>query len=373
MPDIPFYDLKPAGNERRRSLHDVLDEVLDGGYFVGGAPVADFEQRFANYLGVRECVGVGNGLDAMRIGMEGLGIGPDDEVIVPGFTFFATWLAITQVGATPVPVDVDLNTASLDVAATIAAITAKTRAIIVVHLYGIPADLAALRQVADEAGISLIEDAAQSHGAKSAELLTGSVGDFAAFSFYPTKNLGALGDGGAIVTNSMELATSARSRRSYGQGLSKYEHVDTGWNSRLDSIQAAFLSEDLPNLDARNQRRRSIASAYLDALGSGAEGVIGGDHFLESVWHQFVVRVSDRDRVRQHFNQHGVSTDIHYPYHFNDVEPLKRYWSSSVLPNSKMLSRQVLSFPISPWLAESEVAQVVKGFATLPHDLIATR
>ena len=290
---------------------------------------------------------------------------------MPGFTFYATWLAVTQTGAIPVPVDVEMHTASIDVSSVAAAITPRTKAVIVVHLYGIPSDLLALSRLAIARGIHLVEDAAQSHGARSGAVMTGSIGDFSAFSFYPTKNLGALGDGGAIVTNSAELAISARRRRSYGQGASKYEHVDTGWNSRLDSLQAAFLAEALPNLDAQNQRRRAIASAYLEALGSEADSVIGNAQHSESVWHHFVLRASDRASVQNHFSARHINTDVHYPYHFASVEPLKKYGSLGLLPHSEALSREVVSFPISPWLTDIEVSQVIDGFTALPRTFIA--
>lgn len=369
--DIPFFDLRAATAARRAELHRSLDEVIDDGYFVGGAAVLAFETEFAKYVGVSECVAVGNGLDALRIGMEGLGIGPGDEVIVPGFTFYASWLAVLQVGAIPVPVDVEIAAASIDLTAVAAAITPRTKAILVVHLYGVPAQLAALRSLADGAGIFLIEDAAQSHGASSSTLMTGSVGDFAAFSFYPTKNLGALGDGGAIVTRSASVAEVARRRRSYGQGASKYEHVDTGWNSRLDSLQAAFLLNGLSRLDDLNSRRRTIAEAYLQALGAHSGVVIGSAQHSESVWHHFVLRASDRARVREYFGRKGISTDIHYPYSFYDVEPLKKYGPRASLPRSEALAREVVSLPISPWLTDEEVSYVVESLIMLPRELIA--
>lgn len=372
MRSVPFYDLGSAVRERRALVHDRLDAVIDAGYFVGGTAVSSFEREFADYLGAGECVGVGNGLDGLRIGMEALGIGPGDEVIVPGFTFYATWLAVMQTGATPVPVDVRLETASLDIERVAAAITPKTKAILVVHLYGIPADLAALRTLADDARVFLIEDAAQSHGAMSGKVMTGSVGDFSSFSFYPTKNLGALGDGGAVVTNSAEIAAVVRRRRSYGQGASKYEHVDTGWNSRLDTLQAAFLSDGLTRLDAQNQRRRETASVYLEALGSAREAVIGGRSGLASVWHHFVLRVGDRRAAQRHFEGLGVGTDIHYPYSFNSVGPLNRFATAASLSHSHRLAEEVLSFPISPMLTDDEVTQVADAMARMPRGIAAT-
>ena len=370
MADIPFYDLGVAGRQRREHLHAALDSVIERGYFVGGAAVTDFEREFADYLGSGECVGVGNGLDGLRLALEVLGVGPGDEVIVPGFTFYATWLAVMQVGAIPVPVDVDSSTASIDVAAIEAAATPKTRAILVVHLYGIPAALAELRRLADVLGVALIEDAAQSHGAISDAGMTGTVGDMSSFSFYPTKNLGALGDGGAVTTNSPELAAAVRRRRSYGQGASKYEHVDTGWNSRLDTLQAAFLSDGLRSLDAQNSRRRAVARRYLGALGDRADRVIGFARIDDSVWHHFVVRSADRDAVRAYFGDRGIGTDIHYPYFFADV-PAMTGFESAPLPRARQLSAEVTSFPISPWLDDDEVDRVAEAFAGLPARLLS--
>jgi dTDP-4-amino-4,6-dideoxygalactose transaminase len=371
MPDIPFFDIAAGVASRREQLHTALDEVIEGGYFVGGAPVAEFEQRFAEMVGSTECVGLGNGLDALRIGIEALGIGQGDEVIVPGFTFYATWLAVMQTGAVPVAVDVGLETASIDLDGIEAAITGATKAILVVHLYGIPAPLAELRQIADKAGIALIEDAAQSHGARSGGIVTGSAGDFAAFSFYPTKNLGALGDGGALTTSSETLARVARSRRSYGQGASKYDHIDTGWNSRLDTLQAVFLSQSLDRLAEQNDRRRQIAGRYLSALGSSASAVVGEKHRDASVWHHFVLRTVDRDAVREHFAALGVGTDIHYPYFIDTVGPMAAYPPASELPNSRLLSEQVLSFPMAPWLTSDQVDRICSAFASLPASLVA--
>ncbi|HWH25516.1 MAG TPA: DegT/DnrJ/EryC1/StrS family aminotransferase [Pseudolysinimonas sp.] len=372
MADVPFFDIGSGIAPHRDEIHAILEDVLDGGYFVGGAPVSRLEDEFARFIGSSECVGVGNGLDALRIGMEALGIGEGDEVIVPGFTFYATWLAVVQTGATPVPVDVGLHNASLDLAAVEEAITSATKAILVVHLYGIPAALGELRQIADDAGVALIEDAAQSHGARSGDQMTGSVGDFAAFSFYPTKNLGALGDGGAVTTSSRELARVVRSRRSYGQGETKYDHADTGWNSRLDTLQAAFLLSSLPRLNEQNERRREIAGRYLEALGPASSArVIGASSHAESVWHHFVLRSADRTAAREYFAARGVKTDIHYPYFFDTVAPMQAYAGRSDLATSRLLSTQVLSFPIAPWLTEAQVTQVCDALSALPGHLVA--
>ncbi len=273
MPDrprdvIPFYDLGEITRRRRPELVRAFEETLDGGWFIGGPAVEAFETAFAKYVGVEHCIAVGNGLDAIRIGLEAAGVGAGDEVIVPGFTFYATWLAVLQIGAIPVAVDVDTN-ASIDAAAVEAAVTARTRAVLPVHLFGIPANMAELNRIADRHGLVLIEDGAQAHGARWEGERVGSIGDIGAFSFYPTKNLGALGDAGALTTNRADVASIARSRRSYGQGAQKYDHVDTGWNSRMDALQARILRDGLRELDSGNDRRRSIAAAYRDALVSG--------------------------------------------------------------------------------------------------------
>ena len=371
MIEVPFFDLGTAVQARRAELHHTLDSVIDAGYLVGGGAVVEFEQQFARFVGSRNCVSVGNGLDALRIGLEALGVKPGDEVIVPGFTFYATWLAVMQVGAIPVPVDVTLDSGSLNIGEVTAAITSRTRAILVVHLFGIPAELSAFRELADRHDLWLIEDAAQSHGAISRGEMTGSIGDFAAFSFYPTKNLGALGDAGALVTSSRNLAEVARSRRSYGQGATKYDHVDTGWNSRLDTLQAAFLSSALPRLNGENARRRVIAGVYVDAVGNHSPSVIGSNNVESSVWHHFVLRVADREAAREYFSDRGVGTDIHYPYYFDSLQPMAAYPHGSSLPNSAKLSKQVLSLPIAPWLTDDQVNVVAAALVSFPSELFA--
>jgi dTDP-4-amino-4,6-dideoxygalactose transaminase len=374
MTQVPFYDLGQHERTLREELHGALDAVLDSGYFIGGDMVTRFEREFAAFIGTADCVAVGNGLDAIRLILEAYGIGPGDEVVVPAFTYYATWLAVLQTGATPIPADVLRETANLDPAAAEAVITERTKAILVVHLYGRGADLAALRAIADRHGIVLIEDAAQSHGAQSSGGRTGSVGDATAFSFYPTKNLGALGDAGGVTTNEAEVAARIRSRRSYGQGASKYDHVDTGWNSRLDPLQAAFLSLHLTHLDAWNARRAEIASRYLAALGDRTGAALGAQHSVGAVWHHFVLLASDRDALRAHLAENGVSTDVHYPYSIRELAPLRAVLTPASLatefPAAERLGRSVVSLPMGPWMTDAQVEAVASALAALPVELL---
>jgi dTDP-3-amino-3,4,6-trideoxy-alpha-D-glucose transaminase len=375
LKQVPFFDLGVELRGRSAELHAALDEVLASGYFVGGALTTRFEDEFAAYIGAQYCVGTGNGLDSIRLILEALDIGPGDEVIVPAFTFYATWLGVIQTGATPVPVDVLTTTANLDPAAIEAAVTSRTKAIIPVHLYGQAADLRSIRKIADAHSLFVVEDAAQSHGAESTAGMTGAVGVAAAFSFYPTKNLGALGDAGCVTTSDHDLAERVRSRASYGRGTSKYDHVDTGWNSRLDPLQAAFLSVNLKRLAGWTERRRSIAQTYLDALGDRSDGVVGPRDVSGSVWHHFVLRASSREPLQRYLNDRGVSADAHYPYAVHQLAPVQALMSESsrqqVFPVAEALSRQVTSLPMGPWMSDSQINQVAGALHDLPSDLLS--
>jgi dTDP-4-amino-4,6-dideoxygalactose transaminase len=370
---VPFFDLGALVQEESADLHAALNETIHGGYFVGGPIVERFEAQFAEFLGVRHVIGVGNGLDAIRIALEAHRVGVGDEVIVPAFTYYASWLGVTQTGATLVPVDVDSRTANIDVSLVEAAITSTTRAILAVHLYGQSADLAGLRGIADRHGILLIEDAAQSHGALSTAGMSGSVGDSSAFSFYPTKNLGALGDAGAVATNDDAIADRIRSRRSYGQGASKYDHIDTGWNSRLDPLQAAFLSLHLSKLSEWTARRRSIARTYREALAHVPEAaVVGPAEVGDSVWHHFVIRSRTREAMRSYLLKHGVQSDAHYPYSLADVAPMKPFFAPQEqehFPAAESLAESVVSLPIGPWMSSSQVDRVAHALSTIPVGL----
>ena len=370
--DVPFYDLGSIVCSRRPEYEAAFAHVLDGGHFIGGADVEEFEIAFAAYVGVEHCITVGNGLDALRIALECAGVGPGDEVLVPGFTFFATWLAVMQTGARPVPVDVDVATASIDVAKLADSLSPYTRAVLPVHLYGIPADMAAIGAVAGAHELIVIEDVAQAHGARtSSGARAGGAGLGGAFSFYPTKNLGALGDAGAIVTDDAGLAATARSRRSYGQGATKYEHIDTGWNSRMDSLQATFLLSALSHLDEDNARRRQIALAYIDALADARKAVIGSDSGDVSVWHHFVLRAQDREGLRSWLAAEGVATDVHYPYAFDDLEPTCRELRKPpLLGVSRSLAREVVSLPMGAWLSDTQVDRVSDALRRVPRGLL---
>ena len=375
MISIPFFDLASQARSLTPEIHAAVDEVMAGGYFVGGALVERFETQFASYLGAPHCIGVGNGLDALRLGLEARGIGPGDEVIVPAFTFYATILSVIQTGATPVPVDVTVDSANLDVSQLEASITSRTRAIVPVHLYGRAAHMSPILRIARDHGLDVFEDAAQSHGAVSDAGMTGTVGIAGAFSFYPTKNLGALGDGGAVVTWDDDVAARVRSRRSYGQGTSKYDHVDTGWNSRLDTLQSAFLSVHLTHLGDWNDRRREIATAYIEALGENSKSLVGPMSVAESVWHHFVLRASDRDALREFLLAGGVNTDVHYPYAAYALDPVQRVLAdasrASAFPVADLLARQVTSLPIGPWMSDDQVAAVARVLRLIPSKLLA--
>jgi dTDP-3-amino-3,4,6-trideoxy-alpha-D-glucose transaminase len=367
---VPFFDLGRTIKAESKELHEALDRVIDSGFFIGGPSVERFEQQFATYVGSKHCIGVANGLDAIRLILEAYEIGPGDEVIVPAFTYYATWLAVIQTGATLVPVDVIANTANIDPNLVEEAITPKTKAIIAVHLFGQGADMLPLTELAKKHGIYLFEDAAQGHGAETTAGRVGSCSDAAAFSFYPTKNLGALGDAGAVTTDDPAIAARIVSRRSYGQGKTKYEHVDTGWNSRLDPLQAEFLSIHLTKLDTWNEKRRQIAAYYLEALGENRFSSIIGPHSpKESVWHHFVLRSSYRQKIRDYLRSQQILTDIHYPYSIYEIPPLAQSISQNGNQGYKVarsLGQQVVSIPIGPWLSDSEVSRVCQALSSIP-------
>jgi dTDP-3-amino-3,4,6-trideoxy-alpha-D-glucose transaminase len=373
MTRVPFFDLGQLVRSSSREIHACLDEVIEAGYYVGGPIMRRFEDEFATSVGTEHCVGTGNGLDAIRLILEAFGIGPGDEVIVPAFTFVATWLAVTQTGATPVPVDVQPWTGNIDPDLISAAISGRTKAIVPVHLYGRPAEMARIRAIAEEFDLVVIEDAAQAHGARTVGGNVGSLGHAAAFSFYPTKNLGALGDAGCVTTSDDAIAERIRSRRSYGQGSSKYENVDTGWNSRLDPFQASVLSLNLPRLRGWNDRRRAIATRYADALGDGS-GMLGGDELENSVWHHVVLRATDRQQLRAHLGQAGIATDVHYPYWIGTVVPMQPYLLAPVherdFPCASALAAEVTSLPIGPWMTDDQVDIVVAALEALPRNLL---
>lgn len=356
---VAAYDVARANARHRPALLSAMAAVMDGNQFILGDHLRAFEQSFAEQSGTAHCIGVGNGLDALTLALRALGVGRDDEVIVPAYTFIATWLAVSNLGARPVPVDV-MHDGNIDPCLIAAAVTARTRAIVPVHLFGRIADMDAILHVAGNFGLPVVEDAAQAHGAERRGRRAGSFGALSAFSFYPTKNLGALGDGGAVCTNDPALAAAVRSLRNYGS-VQKYRHDVLGCNSRLDDLQAAFLSVKLPALAAANDSRRSVAGRYRAAL-SGLDGIACPDAGQDGmVWHQFVVRSADRDSLRSGLALAGVGTDIHYPAAPFDQPCYSGQHDRSRFPVAVKLASQVLSLPMAEYLSEAEVRHVIKS------------
>jgi dTDP-4-amino-4,6-dideoxygalactose transaminase len=359
---VPFLDLKKLNNEIREPLEEAFRRVLDSGWFITGTEVEAFESEFASYSDVKHCVGLGNGLDAIHLLLRAYGIGPGDEVLVPSNTFIATWLAVSQCGATPVPVEPNVKTHNIDPDALAAAITPKTRAIIPVHLYGQPADMDAISSVAKQYGLIVIEDAAQAQGARYKGRRVGSLGHAAATSFYPGKNLGALGDAGAILTNDPQIAEKVRLYRNYGSQI-KYKHDVTGYNTRLDEMQAAFLRVKLPLLDQWNDRRRKIAGHYSMLLADADVGLPFVPEYAEPVWHLYVVRTKQRDELKHYLEKHGVSTVIHYPTPPH-LQACYQSFKECYLPIAETLSKEVLSLPMSPAMSLEEIEYVARAIVT---------
>lgn len=352
---VPFLDLRAAYLELKTEIDAAVARVLDSGWYILGPEVEGFEREFANYCGVDHAIGVADGLDALHLSLRAMDVGSGDEVIVPSNTFIATWLAVSECGATPVPVEPDPTTFNLDPLLLEATITARTKAVIPVHLYGQPADLDPILAIARRHGLWVLEDAAQAHGARYKGRRIGSHGDAVAWSFYPGKNLGALGDGGAVTTRHQSLAERIRELRNYGS-KEKYVHDFKGYNSRLDPLQAAILRVKLTHLDEWNARRRHIADLYkagLDACGVVLPEVLD---FVEPVWHLFVVRTANRDEVQRKLHAAGISTLIHYP-----ISPHRQraFNLTANLPVAERLAREVLSLPISPQHSEEDAAKVI--------------
>lgn len=358
---IPFLDLKAINNQSRKSLHEALDRVLDSGQLILGDECAAFEREFAKYCEVDYCVGVANGLEALQLVLLAWNIGPGDEVIVPANTFIATWLAVTNVGAVPVPVEPDINTYNINSDLISKAITPRTKAIIPVHLYGQPARMEPILELANNTGIKVLEDAAQAHGARYKGKRTGSLGDAAAFSFYPGKNLGALGDGGAITTNDTDLASKLRMLRNYGS-RKKYENEELGLNSRLDELQAAFLRIKLNLLDEYNSERKKIADEYFSLLETDNEIILPYiNEDCESAWHLFVIRSKKRQSLQVKLDSEGISNLIHYPIApYNQLAYSYMNINKSDFPITEQLQSEILSLPIGPIMPENTVQEVFK-------------
>ena len=356
---IPFLDLGAATAELRAEIDEAVARVLSSGRYIGGEEVEAFEREFAAYVEAAHAVGVGNGLDALHLALRALGIGSGDEVIVPSNTFIATWLAVSMAGATPVPVEPDPLTHTLDPSLIEAALTCRTKAILPTHLYGQAANLQPILETARRHGLKVIEDAAQAHGARYRGRRAGAHGDAVCWSFYPGKNLGALGDAGAVTTNDPEVAERVRVLGNYG-ARTKYVNEVAGVNSRLDPLQATVLRVKLRHLDAWNARRAAIADLYLRGLHDLDLTLPAVPSWTEPVWHLFVVQSEQRDALADGLADAGIQTLVHYP-----IPPhLQGAYAGmgltrGALPIAERLADRVLSLPIGPHLSVAEAEQVI--------------
>ncbi|WP_234004501.1 DegT/DnrJ/EryC1/StrS family aminotransferase [Chromobacterium vaccinii] len=356
---ISFLDLKAINSTHRDELTAAFERVLNSGWYVLGKEVQAFEAEFAEYCGTKHAIGVSNGLDALHLILRAYGISDGDEVIVPSNTYIATWLAVTYAGATPVPAEPDATSYNLDASRLEALITPRTRAILAVHLYGQPADMDPILQIANKHNLLVIEDAAQAHGAKYKERKVGGLGHAAGFSFYPGKNLGALGDAGAITTNDTELAEKIRILLNYGSRI-KYQNEVQGFNCRLDELQAAFLRVKLRYLDQETVRRKQVAALYSEKL-AGLIVPMVNDGF-DPVWHLYVVRSNKRDELQKWLGERNIGTLVHYPIPPH-LQPAYQSLGYKVgdFPIAESIHQEVLSLPMGPTLSDEDVLTVVDG------------
>ncbi len=369
MRSYTFLDVRFTYDSLRDEIDAASAAVMDSGLYVGGSVLAGFEAEFATYCGVGYCVGVGTGMAALELPLRARGIGKSDEVIVPAHTFIASWLAVAATGAVPVPVDADPETMNLDLTAVEAALTERTRAIMPVHLYGgvVPCD--GLSALAQTHGLMLLEDAAQAVGARDRSRMAGALGHAAGFSFYPGKNLGAFGDGGAVVTDDLDLAQEVRMLGNYG-ARQKYDHEVVGGNSRLDPLQAAFLSVKLRHLDSWTERRREIASAYDTGLAEvphlrlpkSAPGT-------QSAWHLYVVRHPQRDALMARLAGRGVQTALHYPQPIHQSGAFAADYGHLSFPVTEEISATCLSLPMGPHLTVADAVEIAQIVGQTARDL----
>jgi dTDP-4-amino-4,6-dideoxygalactose transaminase len=364
--NVPILDLKPAYEELRAELDAAYHRVMDSGWLLLGRELEAFESEYAASVGVKHCVGVANGLEAMQLVLMALGVTAGDEVIVPSHGYIATWLAVTHVGARPVPCEPDPQTYNLDPSRLAALITPRTKVILPIHLYGQTADMTAVNRVAEKHGLFVLEDAAQSHGARCHGGAAGALGNAAGVSFYPSKNLGAMADAGAVTTNDAALADRLKHLRNYGSKV-RYQNEYLGLNSRLSELQAAFLRAKLPKLEEWNRRRSSLAARYLEQLRGISDVVLPYvPAWAAPVWHLFVIRTSRRDALQKHLAAQGVGTQIHYP-----IPPHLSHayagagWRRGDFPLAEKFADEVLSLPIGPHTTAEQVDHVcesVRGF-----------
>lgn len=362
---VPFQNFKAAYQELKQDLDAAYHRFMESGWYVLGKELSTFEEEYAAYCESPHCVGVSNGLEALHLALRALGIGPGDEVIVPSNTYIATWLAVTQVGATPVPVEPDSTTYNLDPLLIESAITPRTKVILAVNLYGQPCDYDPILAIARKHGLKLAIDNAQSHGARYKGRRVGGIADIECHSFYPSKNLGAYGEAGAITTHDAALAESIRVLRNYGSRV-RYHNEVPGYNSRMDELQAAFLRVKLRHLDAWNARRSTLAQIYISQLSALSSELIlpTVPAWADPVWHLFVIRHPRRDALQQHLTEQGIQTIIHYPIppHLSGAYAS---FHAAPLPIAARLANEVLSLPIGPHMADSDVSSVVAALSSM--------
>lgn len=356
---VPFVTLKPLEKELDKQLKMAFERVLDASFYIHGGEDTAFEKAFSELCGVKCCVGCGNGLDALMLSLKALGIGEGDEVLVPANTYIATALAVSYTGAVPVLVDPDINTFDIDVSRIERAISDRTKAIMPVHLYGQPCDMDPIMAIAKQYGLYIVEDCAQAHGARYKGKRVGSFGDISGFSFYPGKNLGALGDAGAVVTDDPELAEKVRALGDYGSDY-KYHHIYKGHNSRLDELQAAFLLAKLPLLDKINENRRETARKYLEGISNPGIILPSVPEWAEPVWHVFGIRCNRRKELEEHLNKAGVGTNKHYPI---PIHLQKAYedlgYEKGDFPAAEEISETELSVPMYYGITDDEIGYVI--------------
>jgi dTDP-4-amino-4,6-dideoxygalactose transaminase len=359
-PKVPFLDLHAVNSPIADDVLEDVRDLLGSGAFTNGPAVAAFEEAWSSYCGSTYCVGVASGLDALRLALIGLGLEQGADVLVPAMTFVATFEAVTQAGGLPVPVDVSEADNGMDAAAAAAAVGPRTQALVPVHLYGRLADMQALGALAGDHDLQLVEDACQAHGANRDTARAGTTGRAGAFSFYPAKNLGAMGDAGALVTHDAELAEAVRGLREHGQ-REKYMHDDVGWTARLDTIHAAVLLRKLPYLDEWNDQRRAAADLYIEGLAGVGDLTLPDSSDRGQVWHLFVVRTVDRDGLADHLAASNIGTGQHYPEppHLSDAYAHLGYAEGS-FPVAERIAREALSLPMFPGITEAQVGLVVE-------------
>jgi len=356
---IPFVSFEPMHKEIEDDILFKFKSIYKKNWFIKGEEVERFEEEFAGYCGAKYCIGCGNGLDALYLILRGYDIGVGDEVIIPSNTYIATALAISYTGAKPIFVEPDLVTYNINPELIERGITNKTKAIIAVHLYGQPADMDIINNIAKKYNLKVIEDSAQSHGALYKGRRVGGLGDSSGFSFYPGKNLGALGDAGAIVTNNKELSDKIRIIGNYGSDR-KYHHVYKGTNSRLDEMQAAFLRIKLRNLDKWNEERRRIAQKYIYGISNTKVIMPSEIDYVKHVWHLFAIRTEKREELKSYLNDNGIGTNIHYPIpmHMQGAY-IELNIQEGTLPISEMISKEIISLPMWYGMNDEEINYII--------------